>query len=213
MANIFTEGFETPGNGTRYVTSVPEFADATASGDHFTRTDGSNIVSDFNLSDITGSFWFSAADIDGEVPSSRQTLGFSGVDISDFENLSFSIDLAEDDSNGTENWDQNDFFSVEVQIDGGGYFELLRVEAASTPDDDFNHAPRIDKNSDGNFDVTKPVEQPGFVALFDAGTLTLITTVDVGNLPDQLTFNADGTTLLWLAKASSTQTASMMTSP
>ncbi|MEM9899594.1 MAG: 5'-nucleotidase C-terminal domain-containing protein, partial [Pseudomonadota bacterium] len=41
-----------------------------------------------------------------------------------------------------------------------------------------------------SFGVTKPVEQPGFVALFDAASLELITTVDVGNLPDQLTFNA-----------------------
>ncbi|MEL6806977.1 MAG: choice-of-anchor I family protein, partial [Pseudomonadota bacterium] len=47
-----------------------------------------------------------------------------------------------------------------------------------------------------SFGVTKPVEQPGFVALFDAASLKLITTVDVGNLPDQLTFNADGTSLL-----------------
>lgn len=47
-----------------------------------------------------------------------------------------------------------------------------------------------------NFGVTKLVEQPGFVALFDAETLELVTTVDVGNLPDMLTFNNDGTMLL-----------------
>ncbi|WP_299473286.1 choice-of-anchor I family protein [uncultured Roseibium sp.] len=47
-----------------------------------------------------------------------------------------------------------------------------------------------------NFGVTKLVEQPGFVAVFDASTLALITTVDVGNLPDMLTFNNDGTMLL-----------------
>jgi len=40
------------------------------------------------------------------------------------------------------------------------------------------------------------VAQPGFVALFDAKTLALISTVDVGNLPDQLTFTKDGSTLL-----------------
>ena len=47
-----------------------------------------------------------------------------------------------------------------------------------------------------NFGVTKLVEQPGFVALFRAATGELISRVDVGNLPDQLTFNDDGTTLL-----------------
>ncbi|MEO3413396.1 choice-of-anchor I family protein [Roseovarius sp. CAU 1744] len=38
--------------------------------------------------------------------------------------------------------------------------------------------------------------QPGFVALFDAQTGGLLSRVDVGNLPDQLTFSADGSQLL-----------------
>ncbi|MCA8906646.1 MAG: ExeM/NucH family extracellular endonuclease, partial [Rhodospirillaceae bacterium] len=46
------------------------------------------------------------------------------------------------------------------------------------------------------FGQTVDLSQPGFVALFDAETQTLIATVDVGVLPDQLTFSADGTTLL-----------------
>ncbi|GAB5468711.1 MAG: hypothetical protein Kilf2KO_17410 [Rhodospirillales bacterium] len=40
------------------------------------------------------------------------------------------------------------------------------------------------------------LSQPGFVALFDAESLALLSTVDVGNLPDQVTFSADGKTLL-----------------
>ncbi|NBB70316.1 MAG: hypothetical protein GVY33_08320 [Alphaproteobacteria bacterium] len=40
------------------------------------------------------------------------------------------------------------------------------------------------------------VSQPGFVALFDAETGDLLSTVDVGNLPDQLTFTPDGQTLV-----------------
>lgn len=36
----------------------------------------------------------------------------------------------------------------------------------------------------------------GVVAFFDAETLALVRTVEVGNLPDQLTFSADGATLL-----------------
>ena len=38
--------------------------------------------------------------------------------------------------------------------------------------------------------------QPGFVALFDAATGAQLATVDVGNLPDQLTFTPDGETVL-----------------
>ncbi len=42
----------------------------------------------------------------------------------------------------------------------------------------------------------QPVSQPGFVALFNAADFALLSTVDVGNLPDQLTFSVDGATLL-----------------
>ncbi len=46
------------------------------------------------------------------------------------------------------------------------------------------------------FGETVVLSQPGFVALFDAATEQLLATVDVGNLPDQLTFTQDGMTLL-----------------
>lgn len=46
------------------------------------------------------------------------------------------------------------------------------------------------------FGGTAVLSQPGLVVLFDADTLELLSTVDVGNLPDQLTFNEDGTQLL-----------------
>ncbi|EEE35404.1 alkaline phosphatase [Rhodobacteraceae bacterium KLH11] len=46
------------------------------------------------------------------------------------------------------------------------------------------------------FGGTAVLSQAGFVALFDAETLELLSTIDVGNLPDQLTFNEDGTQLL-----------------
>ena len=40
------------------------------------------------------------------------------------------------------------------------------------------------------------ISQPGFVALFDAASGALLYTVDVGNLPDQITFTPDGSKLL-----------------
>ncbi|MEO1611147.1 MAG: choice-of-anchor I family protein, partial [Pseudomonadota bacterium] len=46
------------------------------------------------------------------------------------------------------------------------------------------------------FGQTVALSQPGFVAFFDAETLELISSVDVGNLPDQLTFSEDGTQIL-----------------
>ncbi|WP_227270829.1 choice-of-anchor I family protein [Roseobacter weihaiensis] len=46
------------------------------------------------------------------------------------------------------------------------------------------------------FGETVFLSQPGIVAFFDAGTGELQSMVDVGNLPDQLTFNDAGTRLL-----------------
>ncbi|WP_299916818.1 choice-of-anchor I family protein [uncultured Roseobacter sp.] len=46
------------------------------------------------------------------------------------------------------------------------------------------------------FGETVNLSQSGFVALFDAETGELLSRVDVGNLPDQLTFNDGGTQLL-----------------
>lgn len=46
------------------------------------------------------------------------------------------------------------------------------------------------------FGETVSISQPGFVALFDAETGELLATVDVGNLPDAVTFTPDGTKLL-----------------
>lgn len=53
MSVIFTEGFETDGNGTRYSTSNAEFSDGFY--DFFTRTDGGNIGSFYDVTNISGS--------------------------------------------------------------------------------------------------------------------------------------------------------------
>lgn len=46
------------------------------------------------------------------------------------------------------------------------------------------------------FGETVSQSQPGFVAVFDAASGALISTVDVGVLPDMITFNADGSQVL-----------------
>ena len=61
------------------------------------------------------------------------------------------------------------------------------------------------------FGESTVLSQPGFVALFDAETLELLSTVDVGNLPDQLTFTPDGMTLLVAGEVRRTTTAIMTT--
>ena len=110
-ATIFTESFETDGNGTRYTTSVPEFTDGSA--DFFLRTDGSDITGTYDVLNPDGSFYFVVQDIDGEVPSATQTLSFSGIDIANVTNLSFSALFAEDTaSDGNEDWDLSERFNT-----------------------------------------------------------------------------------------------------
>lgn len=152
MAVIFSETFETDGNGTRYTTSIPEFTDS--SEDFFLRTDGSNIIGTYNVINPEGSFYFAAQDIDGEGAASQQTLTFSGINIAGATNLNFSALLAEDDaSDGNEDWDvANDFVLFEYQIDGGGYNNLLRLENDGST---FNSPPFEDTDFDGTGDGTE----------------------------------------------------------
>ena len=179
-AIFFSESFETDGAGSRYFTSVPEFTDL--STDYFTRTDGSNIASTASYVGADGDFFFAAQDIDGEVTSSQQTLRFTGINISGFENIEFGVDLAEDDDSGNEDWDVDDFVLFEYSIDGGALQSLLAIE--SVPDgDSFNAVPAIDTDFDGNGDGTEITDTFHRFVSAIAGT---------GSLLDlQITFDLD----------------------
>jgi predicted extracellular nuclease len=149
MQTIFTEGFETDGNGTRYATSVPEFSDG--SGDFFTRTDGSNVGGFYQIGGITGASYFAAMDLDGEGASLPLTLTFEDIDISGFDSLVLSVDAAEDGDGGNQDWDVSDFVLIEVRIDGLAYTPLMAFE--SIPDgDSFNAVPARDLGLDGDGD-------------------------------------------------------------
>lgn len=151
---IFSEDFETDGNGTRYATAdangaIAEFSDG--SGDFFTRTDGTDIGSFYNVTGFGGASYFAAMDLDGEGATLPLTLSFSGIDISGLTGLSFSVDLAEDDDGSNEDWDTSDSVLFEYSIDGGAFQKLIAVE--SIPDgDNSNAVPAIDTDFDGNGD-------------------------------------------------------------
>ena len=179
MTTLFIESFETDGNGTRYTTSIPEFSDGL--GDFFARTEGSNISSSYQVSNPEGSFYFAAQDIDGEGADSQQTLTFLGIDISGFDNLSFSTLLAEDDaSDGNQDWDQPDFVLFEYQIDGGGYDNLLAIENDGST---FNSAALLDTDFDGIGDGTEITDT------FDLFTSTIPGTGAILDL--RITFDLD----------------------
>lgn len=130
--------FETAGG---YTTSVLEFSDGSA--DYFTRTDGSNISATF--SNIQGSYYFAAQDIDGEGANRMQTLTISGINIAGYTSLEFRVHLAEDDDGTNQDWDDTDYLHFNYQIDGGGFNNLLWVESSGST----NTAPFIDTNFNG----------------------------------------------------------------
>lgn len=144
-ALIFSEGFETDGNGTRYVTSTSEFSDG--NNDFFTRTNGSNIGTNYQVNGYEGDYFFTAQDIDGEGAQALQNLIFESIDISSFSSLIFNVDIAEDDDGSNQDWDAQDFVSFSYQIDNGGYTDFLSFEAQTSSGSNFE--PAIDTNFDG----------------------------------------------------------------
>ena len=145
---LLNEGFETDGNQFRYTTSAPEFSDG--SEDFFGRTDGSNISGQYDVTGEVGSFFFAAQDIDQAIASgsqsNTQTLDFTGIDISGYENLVFSALFAEDDNGVFQSIDSADGLRVRAQIDGGGFFDVLAFEAGG---DQGNEVAQLDTDFDG----------------------------------------------------------------
>ncbi|MEO1029452.1 MAG: hypothetical protein AAFX02_10405, partial [Pseudomonadota bacterium] len=148
LTTVLSESFETDGNGTRYTTSTVEFTDG--GGDFFLRTDGSDVGSFYDVSGQDGSFFFAGQDLDGEGAAASQTLNFTGLEISGLSNLSFSIDVAEDDDGSNQDWDADTALIIEYQIDGGGFQSLLAFEATGGT----NTEPAQDTDFDGVGDGT-----------------------------------------------------------
>ncbi|WP_404307061.1 beta strand repeat-containing protein [Neorhodopirellula lusitana] len=141
--------FETQGSG--YSTSVAEFSDG--AGDFFTQVPSNSIGSFYSVTGREGAGYFAAMDIDGEGAAATQTLTMDSVDITGKTNLSFSVMLAEDDDGTNQDWDAADYAHFQYQIDGGGYQDLLWVEADIASGS--NGTPLIDTDFDGLGDGTE----------------------------------------------------------
>jgi predicted extracellular nuclease len=90
---------------------------------------------------FTGGF-LTGMDLDGEGGPTEVVLEWTGVDISSLTNLKFSGDFAEY-VDGTGNIDASDYIRVEVQIDGGGYQNILEFRGSGT-----NTLFQVDTNGD-----------------------------------------------------------------
>ena len=152
--------FETAGG---YSTSIPEFTDYVppAGGrDYFIRTDGSTIrgnTAGINFTNIQGSYYFAAQDIDGEGAVLPVFLNIDDINISGYTSIEFRVYLAEDDqvTNGgtrTQHWDNADYVHFNYDIDNTATFSpLLWVE---NDGGGFNREPQLDNDFDGDGDGT-----------------------------------------------------------
>lgn len=150
IGQIWSLDFETAGNF--YTTSTPEFTDGDS--DFWLRTDGTDFNSNIAYSGVLGTYYFAGMDIDGEGAALPAIITIDDIDISGETNLEFRIYLAEDDaSDAAEDWDDSDYFHVNFDIDNSGTFTpLLWVENNG---DQYNSAPLIDTDFDGNGDGTE----------------------------------------------------------
>ncbi|MBT0608804.1 HYR domain-containing protein [Aequorivita echinoideorum] len=152
---------ETFDDNSGFTTSTPFFSDGT--GDYF----GLAGVNDFNgeptptqlkaYTGFTGGF-LTGMDLDGEGASLPIIIDWTGLDIDELSDLTFSGEFAEFfDTPG--DIDDNDFIIVEYQIDGGGYQNLIAFAGA-----DFTGG---GGNANGNFR-----EDTDFDGLGDGNLLT-----------------------------------------
>ena len=144
--NLLLEDFE--GTKVQYTVApaAVEFSDGGT--DYFGRVSATGITIGGGVvfSNPQGTGFFAAQDLDGDGQSGTQTINFTGINILNFENLSFSGFFAEDDDGTNQDWDNTDSLIVEAQIDGSGYVPVFQIENDGTQ---FNAAPLVDTDFDG----------------------------------------------------------------
>ncbi|MEM7239159.1 MAG: Ig-like domain-containing protein, partial [Pseudomonadota bacterium] len=150
---LLSESFETDGNGIRYTTSIDEFTDfgSSTGEDFFLRTDGSDVSVNYQVSGADGSYFFAGQDIDaanvaGNGGPPEGVITFTAIDVSEYENLTFSALFAEDDDSIFQDIDTVDGIRVRAQLDGGGFVDILGFEAGG---DQGNEVAQLDTNLNG----------------------------------------------------------------
>ncbi len=154
QTTLFQESFETGNSATASETCNDNWYD------FFTVTDGTDIGENYEVSGQDGTFFFAVQDTDGDPCTlADETLEFTGIDISNYNNLNLALLVAEDDSSdGEEDWDDDTSMSIQINIDGAGYQTILAFEATELRPDGSastsNKEPKQDTNLDGTGDGT-----------------------------------------------------------
>ncbi len=152
MTQIFSESFETDGEGSRYAltasgAAITSFSDNAS--DYAIRAGGAlaNIAASHVYNTPDGSFFFAVQDTDGDFAGRNSVeLSFDDINIAGFSNLSFSGLFAEDTASDLlEDWDADALVFVEVSIDGGAFTKILQIASGGAT----NTAPSVDTDFDG----------------------------------------------------------------
>ncbi|MCX7552466.1 Ig-like domain-containing protein [Marinicella sp. S1101] len=222
--DLLVESFETDGSTLtgdgRYV-STSEFNDGV--NDHWARTDGSDIS---NVSGpytgFDGTFFWAAEDINdnGGNGLSEQTIEFVDINISGFDNLSFSGLFGAGNTNGAgaSNYDISDPTVIEYRIDGSGAdpYTAGVCFAYQNNGDDFNEPYGLDADCNGEADapfvqLTPAMQGFGFNIPATGNTLDLRISVTVDSGSEEFAF--DDFTLTGDATGVDTPPAVTTTSP
>ncbi len=152
-AEVWSESFETDGQGTRY-TSYPEFN--AGGSDHWGRTDGSNISNTSGAyTGLNGSYFWAAEDTNDAAGNGQaeQVLTITGLDISGYTNLVFTglFGAGNENGPGASAYDSLDHIIVEYQVDAGGYVNGVCFNYENNGDL-FNEPIGLDADCDGESD-------------------------------------------------------------
>lgn len=149
---IWNEDFEVDGAGTSYTLSTTDglqFSDGIE--DFFTQVPSGTVDASYVVSGQNNTGYFAAMDIDGEpTGASPLTMTFDDVSIAGFSDLQFRLLVAEDDDASNQDWDSDDRFFVEIDIDNSGTF--TKIFQVANDGSTFNSEPGVDSNLDGIYD-------------------------------------------------------------
>lgn len=153
--DLWTEDFETDGNGSRYTAST-EFNDG--NNDHWGRTDGSNISNVSGAySGFSNSYFWAGEDLDdnGGNGSASQTIEISNINISGYQNISFSGLFAAGNANapGANAYDSTDGIVIQYRVDGGGYVNGMCF-SYENHGDNYNEPLALDSDCQNYADAT-----------------------------------------------------------
>ncbi|MGF1502116.1 MAG: ExeM/NucH family extracellular endonuclease [Paracoccaceae bacterium] len=183
MATLFSETFETatPGSNQDALGAFTFLSGATQTftdgfGDFFgvsDNADAAGLFGSFIVYNGNTTQYLAGNDLDGEGAALPIVIQTTGIDISGATNLMLSLDAAEDDDGSNQDWDIVDFVHVSVQIDNGGFVDVLNFE--SIPDGDaFNAVPAVDTDFDGDGDGTQITDTFATFMAGIAGTGSLL---------------------------------------